>query len=295
MKIKLKDLNTEIESWLDRTYEVAIDKDFYISTILKISKMYIESAKDPKTIYYETSYAYQLYKLGEFEEAEQSIDMALEVYIKEINNGNIPEHILSLLNIDSYNCSPPYIKKNSKQETALRIDLHMMVKDFFYHSEAYRILGKKYPEFLTHIKTNESIDFGKTDITIPTKIEVPKEIAIKHFSVFKLKNERNNNNAWLTDEQFDTFIEKIYGTSVTEKIELNMGKGEKLFIVDRFYTFFQLGLKEYNAYARGTESYIRLLTDNFENFNYNTVSNNFKPSKDNARSWKVYEKRLNIN
>ena len=36
-------LNTEIESWLDRTYEAAIDKDFYISTILKFSKMYIPS------------------------------------------------------------------------------------------------------------------------------------------------------------------------------------------------------------------------------------------------------------
>jgi hypothetical protein len=292
MKIKLKDLNSEIESWLEHTYGVSIDKDLYINHILKYAKIYVESANDPNTIYYQSSYAYQLYKLGEFEEAEQSIDKAVDEYIKEINKGNLPEHMLSLFHIDSYDFSPPYWKKGSKQESALRADLYMMVKDFFYHSEAYRILGNKYPEIL-----NDVNEYYETQGNFkPVKIEVPKDIAITHFSVFKCQNERNENKVWLTEEAFNKFIENIYNDKPIEKQTFNLGKNEKQFIIGRFYQFYKIGRSDYHTERDATKKYRKLLTDNFDNpeFEDKSVSANFRASSKFSRSWSKYEEAINV-
>ncbi|UEG50874.1 hypothetical protein LK994_05220 [Ferruginibacter lapsinanis] len=102
-------------------------------------------------------------------------------------------------------------------------------------------------------------------------ISVPKE----HFAKFTETNSKNN-KPFLTNEQLNSFIEKaFYGKTDIKKQTINYGKRERLFIVKRFYEFYLMCSTEYENTTQCQPKYIRLLTDNFINWEFDNIKNNF--------------------
>jgi hypothetical protein len=97
----------------------------------------------------------------------------------------------------------------------------------------------------------------------------------EHFKVFTEKNSKNN-KPFLTTEQLNLFLEKAFhGKATVEKQAFNYAKREKLFIVKRFYQFYLIAVRDYESISQCQPKYIKLLTDNFINWEYKSVKNNF--------------------
>ncbi len=100
-------------------------------------------------------------------------------------------------------------------------------------------------------------------------------IPIEHFKVFKEKSSKNG-KPFLTIVQFDLFIQRAFhGDSEISKQTFNVGNREKLFIVKRFHQFYDIAAKEYENTTQCRDKYIKLLTDNFTNWEYQDIKNNF--------------------
>ncbi len=118
---------------------------------------------------------------------------------------------------------------------------------------------------------------------------MPIELAENHFKVFTDAKHKKGNTPFLSKEAFEQFIKKAFhGKSEIEKQKLNVGTREKWFIVKRFYEFYKIGIGEneglqYETTTQCREKYIRLLTDNFTNWSYNEIENNF--NKEVKRAW----------
>lgn len=105
---------------------------------------------------------------------------------------------------------------------------------------------------------------------------MPLEIAKKHFQVFAEKVSRNG-KTFLSQQELNLFIEKAFGGNNTiPKQTFNIApQKEKLFIVKRFYEFYCIAVKDYENTSQCKEKYIKLLTDNFTNWDYENIKNNF--------------------
>jgi len=118
--------------------------------------------------------------------------------------------------------------------------------------------------------------------------KMPIDIAINHFKVFMEKKSKSDDQPFLTPEQFNLFIQRAFGcnTSIPQQT-INYGNTEKMFIVKRFVEFYDLSTKKriYEDTGQCLEKYIKLLTDNFKNWNYDTVANNISKARNVARSW----------
>jgi len=108
-------------------------------------------------------------------------------------------------------------------------------------------------------------------------------IAIEHFYKLIKEKSKRNKKPFLNDEQFENFIKRAFlEESTIEKQTLNVNKGEKGFIIKLFHSFYQLSY-EYDSIHHNTKTYIKLLTNNFTNWTFDEVKNNFKDTV--ARSW----------
>ena len=110
---------------------------------------------------------------------------------------------------------------------------------------------------------------------------MPLNVAIEHFRVFTTKKSKNN-EIFLTDKQFDFFIEKAFRNKMPiEKQVFSRMNGEKGLIVRRFYEFYEIAANEYEPSSQCKEKYVRLLTENFNGWDYENVFKNFnkKPVK----------------
>ena len=67
-----------------------------------------------------------------------------------------------------------------------------------------------------------------------------------------------------------------------KKLKLNVSKGEKGFIVKLFYEFYLLAF-DYDTVHYKKDVYIQLLTENFINWTFDEVKNNFKDTV--KRTW----------
>lgn len=104
---------------------------------------------------------------------------------------------------------------------------------------------------------------------------MPLEIPIEHFKVF-VKTKSKNGNLFLTNEQLNSFIERAFeGNNKIEKQTLNCTNREKLFLVKRFYQFYTLVVSDYEKTTQCKEKYIKLLTDNFTNWDFENIKDNF--------------------
>jgi len=105
-------------------------------------------------------------------------------------------------------------------------------------------------------------------------LSIPKE----HFKVFT-ENKSKNGNPFLTVEQLNLFIDRaFYGKCEFQKSKFNQTpRGEKLLIQNVFYDFYNAYCFEYFNTMQCQDIFIKLLTENFEGWDFNNVKANFTP------------------
>jgi hypothetical protein len=115
-----------------------------------------------------------------------------------------------------------------------------------------------------------------SDYTNIFQKSMPFKIAVNHFKIFTTTNSKNG-EPFLTTDQLDIFIKKAFcGTPDLPKQTFNqMPKGEKFIIQYRFREFYEKHW-EYFGTGQVQEKFIELLTDNFTDWDYQNVRNNFK-------------------
>ncbi len=108
---------------------------------------------------------------------------------------------------------------------------------------------------------------------------MPLNIPKDHFKVFVETNSKNNNKPFLTQDQLNSFIEKAFcGKIDLPKEKFNQApKGEKLLIQTVFYEFYNSFCFEYFSTMQCQDIFIKLLTDNFEGWDFKNVKENFTP------------------
>lgn len=101
--------------------------------------------------------------------------------------------------------------------------------------------------------------------------------AIEHFEVLKTRVSKLNNKPFLTDKQFETFINVAFCSGKrTRKIRFNKKpKGEKQLIVRLFYEFYSNTYEELFGSQNNRDKYIKLLSDNFLGFEFDSLKTNF--------------------
>lgn len=141
----------------------------------------------------------------------------------------------------------------------------MLFKEFF---DKISPLLKALPPHQTNIENLEN----KFCQSMP--MSIPKE----HFNIFTIRLSKNG-KSFLTNEQFDLFIERAFnGNDSIPKQRFNQSpKGEKLLIQSVFYEFYDTYCFDYFTTMQCQETFIKLLTDNFEGWDYKNVKDNFKP------------------
>ncbi len=125
----------------------------------------------------------------------------------------------------------------------------------------------------TLIKQDNIID--SHELNLDNKLNkfngMPLEEVNKHFEVLKSKSKKGNQH--LTEEQFNRFFSIVFiegGNLIEDKIEMRMGNREISKIRRVFYNFY-VKSRESFSYERefqSKEKYVKLLTDNFSNFEY---------------------------
>ncbi|AUC82258.1 hypothetical protein [Lacinutrix sp. Bg11-31] len=133
---------------------------------------------------------------------------------------------------------------------------------------------------------NKKENSSKLDDSKPTSIydiyknvfckSMPYDIIVEHFEIFTSKNSKNG-EPFLTKKQLDLFIKKAFcGIPNIQKQTFNQApKGEKFLIQYRFREFYE-NYWEYFGTGQVQENFIKLLTENFTNWEYENVKNNFK-------------------
>lgn len=147
---------------------------------------------------------------------------------------------------------------------------------FNQHETLSCVLGKAYYcSYLFKIITdNNSHNQEVNKFCESMNIEIPKN----HFRVLTTSSSQNG-NPYLSEDQFNDFIKRAFlGKKETDKIELFIKPNNKLKVQYLFYDFYKLCKKEYCEYEKAI--FVKLLTDNFTNFKYKSVFENFnhKPS-----------------
>jgi len=137
---------------------------------------------------------------------------------------------------------------------------------------------KNRPEIINETKPTESFD------EILKEIEgkqnefckaMPLKFAIDHFIVFTQKTSKNG-ELFLSKEQFISFLKRaLLSETDFEKIYLNVGSREKSFVVKRFYEFYSQASSKFENTIQCKDKYIRFVTDNFANWDYDNLKDNF--------------------
>jgi hypothetical protein len=103
---------------------------------------------------------------------------------------------------------------------------------------------------------------------------------------FKVMTEQLNkmSQPFLTEEQLNQFIECVFinNSSVPDKIRINFGKGEKGFVIKRFYEFYYNSYPFTGEYSK--DNLIKMLCDNFQAMEYDKVKELFNGNRC-KRNW----------
>lgn len=110
---------------------------------------------------------------------------------------------------------------------------------------------------------------------IPVVSKIPIKIIRKHFDIFY---ENKYDLVFLSKIDTNTFIERAFlGKTSLPKQTFNNITGKTGLIIYRFKQLYDISL---NYEARNRDKYIRILSDNFNGFNFDSIKPNFsKPSK----------------
>lgn len=119
-------------------------------------------------------------------------------------------------------------------------------------------------EFISKIQNEENV-FCKS---------MPLKIPIEHFKIF-VDIENRNGNPYLSKEQFISFIKRVFlNDKSIDKISFDIGSRGKLFVIKRFYEFYQKAIRFENT-NQCRDKYIKLVSDNFTNWDYKDLKDNF--------------------
>lgn len=290
MNKKLSDLVAIIENWLQNEYNNAPDKEYLSFHLLKQYDILNQLKVYDIGIFNSCSKIYDNYRLGKFDKA---ID-EFEFYLEKTINAQIKPIIQK--NKKSFT-PPPQLKDKkskhlSKDELEIEEGLFEQLCNFIKYSEAERIIKLKYNNHYIQYKNKLLKKDEPFEVESYVNSLIPIDVTIKHFKVLKCKNERNNGKKWLTEDDFNKFIMKAFkGGKGLEKLTLNVGKGEKGLIVDRFHSYYTLAVNHYNENSRNSDLYIRYLTDNFTNYTFEEVCTNFRAKNNSNNGWAKYEIR----
>jgi hypothetical protein len=107
--------------------------------------------------------------------------------------------------------------------------------------------------------------------------KMPLSIPKEHFKVLTDKMSKNG-QPFLTNEQFGLFIERAFcGNTEISKQKINKANSEKLLVQSLFYEFYNNYCMDYFNTMQCQAKFIKLLTDNFEGWDFQNVKNNFTP------------------
>lgn len=136
------------------------------------------------------------------------------------------------------------------------------------------------------IKSPVSIEFKLNEEVNLFCKGMPLNVVREHFSVLTTNISKGNKKPFLTNEQFEAFIKRAFlNDKSIEPIILNYSKTkENLFIVKRFYQFYDKAITDdYTTRNDSKEKYIKILTDNFSEWEFDKVLQNFGDKV--KRSW----------
>ncbi|MGO4917898.1 hypothetical protein [Maribacter spongiicola] len=107
---------------------------------------------------------------------------------------------------------------------------------------------------------------------------MPIDVAVSHFKKLTENNSKNG-RPFLTKEQLDVFIRKAFcGVQDLPKQKFNQApKGEKSIIQHVFREFYDANW-DYFGTGQVQDKFIKLLTENFTDWDYKNVRNNFSKS-----------------
>lgn len=136
------------------------------------------------------------------------------------------------------------------------------------------------------IETNQTtipeLDKSKkeSEQKIPVNIFCPKmglDIPKKHFKVFT-ENLSKNGKPFLTEEQLNNFIKRAFsGNKNIPKLKFNNGSKQRSLIQWEFYDFYFNNCETFFYTMQRQSDFIKILTENFEGWEYKKVQSNFKP------------------
>jgi hypothetical protein len=182
--------------------------------------------------------------------------------INPVKSINIPEHLI----LEAI--------EQEKDEEDLIIENHSINPD----SETIENRSVEVQSFSENKEKSES---GKPDRFNVFCKSMPLSIPKDHFKVFTENNSKNG-KPFLTAEQLDAFIDRAFcGNTNLQKIRFNLDSREISAIRYVFYQFYNTYYFEYFETLQCRPAFIRLLTDNFEGWDFETVNENFnkKPKK----------------
>ncbi|MEO6304718.1 MAG: hypothetical protein ABIP51_16270 [Bacteroidia bacterium] len=101
---------------------------------------------------------------------------------------------------------------------------------------------------------------------------------IDHFMVLTTRKSKNG-SPFLTETEFISFLQKAFLSDTNIPVQkINFARGEKGFVIKRFYEFFDLAVKHFHE-PNKKKKYIDLLANNFENWTEDEIIDFFKPNK----------------
>lgn len=199
----------------------------------------------------------------------------LEMFIQKANNCSISE---AYDTFSKWNDKDEYVFLRLKHGFYEHLEINRYPTINAYGNLEASIYGKYflfYDYLKGHLeKRNQSLPEGVNIFCRSMPIDVPKE----HFKILVERNSKNG-RPFLTPEQFDLFIAKaFYGKCELGKLKFNQApKGEKLQLQKVFYEFYNKYCFEYFNTMQCADKFIKLLTDNFEGWDFQNVKNNFTP------------------
>ncbi|RDB06914.1 hypothetical protein [Runella aurantiaca] len=128
------------------------------------------------------------------------------------------------------------------------------------------VIAQKEPESVANSKNENKFNSMELDLVK------------KHFWQLTQKISKAGGKPHLSEKQFEQFITNAFSghdDSPKEKIKMNIAHGEFGTIRFLFYKFYDLCKIDYESTNQNKDKYVRLLTDNFEGFDYKKTADNF--------------------
>lgn len=157
------------------------------------------------------------------------------------------------------------------------------------HYDGFPIL-KQYMEFLQRVADGsrqiDDIDTAIPSGTLPllhsleNKVYKPMPMSevVEQLQPLTTRLSKNG-KPFLTEEQLDIFIRRAFtGEKGLKKQKFNYAHGEKGLIIQLFYLLFVRAVTQYGE-KNQKDKYIRLVSEHFTNWDYDSVAAFFKPNK----------------